>query len=53
MSIPGYNTIRRDRLDKHGGGLVSYVHSSITYKALDNLDNILPETISLEIFNTP
>ena len=49
ISIPDYNIVRRDRLGKHGGGLVSYVHSSVAYKILENLNNLLPETISLEI----
>ena len=49
ICISGYNIVRRDRKGQHGGGLVSYVHNSIPFTAITDLDKLLPESLSLLI----
>ena len=49
VSIPNYNMYRRDRVGKQGGGLISYVHSSLIHSPLPDLDTLMPETLSIKI----
>ena len=49
LHISGFNLIRRDRLDKHGGGVLTYVHHSLPFQHLNLIQTLLPETITLKI----
>ena len=49
VNIPGYYTIRRDRVGKIGGGLVTFIESSLSYVLLSDLNDILPETLNIKI----
>ena len=49
LHIPNYSIIYRYRVVKHGGGVVSYIHSSIKYCVISKFDSILPETVTLKI----
>ncbi|XP_067949404.1 uncharacterized protein [Watersipora subatra] len=49
LYIPNFSTIRRDRAVKHGGGVLTYIHSTLNHTVLTNLDDILPESLTTEI----
>lgn len=49
ISVPGYNTIRRDAQAKLETGLVLYVHQSVNYKQINNFDKYGIECIWLQI----
>lgn len=48
LSIKDYNIIRRDRSKKHGGGVLTYLHHTLQYSIISNLDD-LPESITIKI----
>lgn len=52
ISIPDYKLVRRDRLDRHGGGVLTFIHSSINFSLLPELENLLPESLSIKITQT-
>ena len=49
VSIPGYNIVRRDRVGRLGGGLVTFIESSLPYKPISDLNGILSETMTIKI----
>ena len=49
VSIPGYNIVRRDRVGRLGGGLVTFIESSLPYKPISDLNSILSETMTIKI----
>ena len=49
LYIPDYVIQRRDRIGRQGGGVLTYVHSSIDFISLPDLDNILSESITIKI----
>ena len=49
LCIPDFNIVRRDRALKHGGGVLTYLHSTLHHSVLSNLDNILPESLTIQI----
>ena len=49
LHIPNYYIVRRDRTGKLGGGVVSYIHSSIKFSRLFDLDSTLPESLTIKI----
>ena len=44
VSIPGYNIVGR-----LGGGLVTFIESSLSYKPISDLNSILCETMTIKI----
>ena len=51
LNISNFSLERRDRLDKHGGGVCFYIHSTVHYERIFSLDSILPESISILVKN--
>ena len=49
IAVPGYKVIRKDR-NKHGGGLVVYVRSSIVLTRLAHLETRMLETIIFKVY---
>lgn len=49
LNIANFQLVRRDRVGKHGGGVLAYIHNSVPFQHLNLLQSILPETISLKI----
>ena len=49
LHIPNYSIIRRDRPGRHGGGVLSYIHSSINFTVLHDMEAILPEALAILI----
>ena len=49
LCVPNFNLHRRDRLERHGGGLLTYIHSSLNCSVLTELEPILPETLTFKI----
>ena len=47
LNIPNYFIARRDRNDRHGGGVLTYIHSSLKFVVLEEFDSILPESLTL------
>ena len=50
IKINGYDVVRKDR-NRHGGGVVIYIRSSINYTVRDDLAYESLEAITLEISN--
>ena len=48
LCIDGYTFVRKDRLNKKGGGLIMYVREGISYKRREDLEGLI-ETICIEI----
>ena len=48
LSIDGYTFVRKDRLNKKGGGLLMYIREGISYKRREDFEG-LTETICIEI----
>ena len=51
LTISDFYLIRRDRISKHGGGVIVYIHKSVPFHHLSMLQTLLPETICLKITN--
>ena len=49
LNIPNFSIIRRDRIGRHGGGILTYIHNSLQFTAQSHLDNILPEALTIKI----
>ena len=49
LHIDGFNVIRKDRVGKHGGGVLSYVHKTLNHSILSDLDVYLPESLTIKI----
>ena len=49
INIPGYDVYRNDR-NRHGGGVCTYIKTSIPHKVVTDLNNPLHESIWLEVF---
>lgn len=49
LSIPNYNFIHNDRVGKKGGGVLSYIHSSLNFSILDKPDHLISETLIIKI----
>ena len=47
--MPNYQLVRRDRGYGYGGGLLAYVHSSVQFEHLTELDNIMPESLNIKV----
>ena len=49
LCIQNFSIVRRDRLHRHGGDVLTNVHSSLNHSLLSELDSILPESLSLRM----
>lgn len=49
LGIHGYNTVRRDREGRHGGGVLTYIHTSLNYSVISHLEPTLSEALSIRI----
>lgn len=49
LHIPNYTIQRRDRVGKQGGGVLTYISSSVNFQLLADLDIILSESITIQI----
>ena len=48
-AVPYYRMIRRDRGYGCGGGLIVYIHNSVAYEHLENLDSSMPESVNIKV----
>ena len=46
---PGYQMIRRDCGYGCGGGLAVYIHNSLQFECLGQLDSSMPESINIKV----
>ena len=49
VSIPGYNLVRRDRIDIPHGGVCTYIKKGLNYTVLDDLCDDKIETTWLQL----
>lgn len=49
LCINNFNILRKDRIDRHGGGVLTYIHKSINFTSLIDLDSTLSESITIKI----
>ena len=49
LNIPGYNLLRKDRVNRQGGGVLTYLHSSLNYTLINELDDPRLESLSIKI----
>ena len=49
VSIPGYNIVRRDRVGRLVGGIVTFIEFSLPYKPISVLNSTLSETMTIKI----
>ena len=49
IAIHGYNLERRDRTECHGGGVVVYVHDSVTYTRCPDLESDAVEALVIRV----
>lgn len=50
-SVEGYHNERLDRDTGHGGGILAFIHNSISYERLYSLDSLLPESMAIKVCN--
>jgi ribonuclease HI len=48
FSLPGYDIVRKDRIDKNGGGVAMFIKKGIPYSIISTLDNF--EVIQVKVF---
>ncbi|XP_068712977.1 uncharacterized protein [Montipora foliosa] len=48
LVVTGYNPLRRDRKTAHGGGIIIYIHNSLSAERRSDLESELIEQISIE-----
>ena len=49
IDVPNYYIIRRDRLRRYGGGVLCYLHSSVSFEHIAQFDHFMEESITLKI----
>ena len=47
LFIPDFSIVRRDRDGRHGGGVLTYIHSTVNYSVLSHLEDTLSESLSI------
>ena len=47
LNINNFVFERRDRLDKHGGGVCLFIHNTVHYERISSLESALPESVAI------
>lgn len=49
LYIPNFNLVLRDRQERHVGGVLTYISTSLAYSVLSELDSYFPESLTIKI----